>query len=165
MISSFHKGLKFKPPRSLSSFYANFQEGRFTDKLLTIFTSNLQRCSLLKTLTLDFTEISVNIGPSEAIIWSLFFEKAQNIKTLNIIDSIYGSQQLEGTQAFLQSFQHLKNLTALSLDFLSNSPPSRPPPSLSFVSLASQSSLKSLSLTLSGFRFSQNQDFQTLSTL
>jgi len=153
--------LKFKPPRSLSSLYINFQEGKFTDKLLSVFTSNLQRCHLLKTLTLDFTEISVNIQQSEPKIWSSFFEKTQNLKSLNIVDKIDASQQLEGTQTFLQSFQSLKNLITLSLDFSFVSPKNLPP-SLSFGSIASLSSLKSLSFNLYGFSFFPTETFQPL---
>jgi len=118
--------LKFKPPKFLVSFRINFEGDPFNEKLLSEFTSNVQQCHKLQHLNLRFIDKLDNIKLSEALIWACFFKNLQNLKTLTFKRDFFSSEEFEGNQAFLEGFQHLKNLEVLKLSLvscMSESPP------------------------------------------
>ena len=104
--------LKFKYPRCLSSLTLNLERAiSINQKTLSTFISNLQRCNQLKSLNLNSNIIQTSYDPAP-----LFKALANRLKTLTITKHIAE----RNFHPFLDSFSHLKNLTALDLYILSD---------------------------------------------
>ena len=156
---------KLKLPGGLKSLHLNFGEGKKTIHLLSRFASTVQQCRWLEDLKLDldFDGKSQNVELWEARVWTSLFEKTQNLKNLTITKSICTSQELEGTQVFLESLLFLKSLRRLNL----NLNLAFEKEGIGFSDAVSQSlalipSLKSLNLNVSSLEKQPDMLFKTL---
>ena len=122
--------LNYKPPRSLTYLYLEFGNKALCDQSqLSIFVSNIQKCSQLQSLQLRFAQ-NYPIEPSDAEIWTSFFQNPPPLlqKLELFLDSNPAQQQPEGIQRFMEPLKHLKTLTTFNLDLHISSHPLNQPP-------------------------------------